>query len=116
MEVGRESDEFVAVEALKWIYMDAIGIWLDEEGNCHEELPRFTTDLTAAWIIADKLKIAIIPQSDGAPKQYKYLAEYNDKPPFESGKVEAFAETPSLAICLAALKAVGYQEVKSNHE
>jgi len=58
-----------------------------------------------AWKVVEKLKITVIPQDDSVPKWMRYLAEIDNRP---FGKYySAFAETAQLAICLAALKAVG---------
>lgn len=59
-----------------------------------------------AWVVVDKLKIQIIPQSEDAPSDCKYLALYEEKP-YED--IEVFNESAPLAICLAALKAVGVE-------
>lgn len=68
-------------------------------------IPYYSTDISDAWPIVEKLKIAIIPQSDDAPDNMKYLARIER---FEKGEgIEVFAETAPLAICLAALKLKG---------
>lgn len=61
-------------------------------------------DINDAWLLADKLYIAICPQN-GAPKDMKYHAEI-DKQPL-GNYYEVFAETAPLAISLVALKSVG---------
>jgi hypothetical protein len=62
---------------------------------------QFSTDISAAWEVADKLKIAIIPQSTSAPDKLKYLARAEWD--FRQLEIDVFAETAPLAICRVAL-------------
>jgi hypothetical protein len=87
-----EMDREVAEKALGWRYSTAEEyLWF-----------RPTDNLLHAWKIVDELKIVIIPQSDSAPRELRYLAQIDDDP-FGSLH-EAFAETAQLAICKVALK------------
>jgi hypothetical protein len=87
--------------------------WLKENSVVVTEYPRYSSDIRYAWQLVDKLKIAVIPQSEGAPIDMKYLAEIDERP--FGNHYEAFAETAPLAICLVALKSVGV-EVGVNEE
>lgn len=64
----------------------------------------WSSDISAAWEVVDKLKIAIIPQSPSAPKELSYYAEYENEPYVK--KIHVFAETAPEAICKVALLAV----------
>ena len=81
--------------------------WLKENSVVVTEYPRYSSDIRNAWQLVDKLKIAVIPQSEVAPIDMKYLAEIDERP--FGNRYEAFAETAPLAICLVALKSVGVE-------
>jgi len=105
----REINWFVAEKVMNW------HVWENEDGElmvtkgygCYSHCPSFSTNIADAWPIVEKLKIAVIPQAGEPPKNMKYLAEIDRRP--LGGYYEAFAETAPLAICLAALKAVGVE-------
>lgn len=80
--------------------------WLKENSVVVTEYPRYSSDISSAWKLVDKLKIAVIPQK-GAPIDMRYLAEIDERP--FGNHCEAFAETAPLAICLVALKSVGVE-------
>jgi hypothetical protein len=92
MEPGRELDMVVGRKLSGW--------WQPIDGLSH--LPRYSTKIDAAWEVVDKLKIAVIPQSIGAPNDMKYLAKIEDHP----HEYQSFARTAPLAICRCALLAV----------
>ncbi|MEK4108141.1 hypothetical protein NST28_29160 [Paenibacillus sp. FSL R10-2791] len=60
--------------------------------------------IDAAWEVVDKLRIAVTPQSIGAPEELSYMAEYENAPYVELKRV--FARTAPEAICKCALLAV----------
>ncbi len=70
-------------------------------------IPPYSQKIEHAWKVVDKMKILISPQSEGAPKECKYMAEYADMPWEDS--IQVFNESAPLAICLAALKSVGVE-------
>lgn len=82
-----------------------INEWIDDYimNDRDKFLPpeNWTRDISAAWEVADKLKIAIIPQSTSAPPDLKYLAraewDYRHK------EIDVFAKSAPEAICKAAL-------------
>jgi Phage ABA sandwich domain len=121
----REIDRLVAEKVMGWRLKSFPGggggfsAWLNDDGKIVKyendctlhaqpyDFWRPTINITDAWQVVEKLKIAVIPQAGGAPKNMQYLAEIDDRP---LGKhYEAFAETAPLAICLVALKAVGVE-------
>lgn len=67
-------------------------------------LKDWSSDISAAWEVADKLKIAIIPQSPSAPDNLKYLARAEWD--FKHKEIDVFAARAPEAICKAALLAI----------
>lgn len=65
-------------------------------------LPHYSTDISAAWKIIERLQLAILPQHTAG---YRVDSRTNTQLPY----VEAWADTAPMAICLAALKAVGVE-------
>ncbi|WP_211750425.1 hypothetical protein [Paenibacillus sp. Marseille-Q4541] len=97
---GRDLDAHVALRVMGFKEITIVGKHYFTD-PIDTKLKLYSTDISAAWEIVDKLKIQIIPQSIGAPDQLSYLAIYNNEP-FES-KVEVFGRTAPEAICKAAL-------------
>jgi hypothetical protein len=82
-----------------------IGKYVKNEKTGNEYiLPSYSTDITAAWEVVEKLRIAVTPQSIGAPEELSYMAEYENAPYVELKRV--FAKTAPEAICKCALLAV----------
>ena len=109
-EAGRELDALVA-ERVMGLTLGTVGTQLYYEGNGSLEiLPRYSTDIAAAWEVVEKMHVV-----HGFEGHNEFLLVCSDedeawycefpKPKWE----DASANTPSLAICLAALKAVGYE-------
>lgn len=71
--------------------------------------PNYTGNIADAWQVAEKKRIAIVPQCDEAPDNMKYMAEIFTYAIGEPGGIRAFAPTAPEAICKAALKAVGVE-------
>jgi hypothetical protein len=119
----REIDRLVAEKVMGWRLKSFAGAgggfsaWLNDEGqlvryetDCTlqaqpDEFWRPTVNIADAWLVVEKLKIVVIPQAGDPPKDMQYLAEIYRQP--FGNNCEAFAETAPLAICLAALKAIG---------
>lgn len=82
----REQDAIVGKEIFGgWAVDYGFGWqWPDKPGS--DILPEYTTDIAAAWEVVEK---------DKDEFHFKHSAE---------------ADTPALAVCLAALKAVGFLE------
>lgn len=133
MDAGRELDELIAdkvmgLEYRAWKAYCAPEGWypkgappcndrdsdddaIDADGY-EGELPWYSTDIAAAWLVMENLKLL----------QYDVLVRWSEEP--QNGRnyhrwlcwiatdaktgYGADADSPSLAICLAALKAVGH--------
>jgi Phage ABA sandwich domain len=103
----REIDRLVA-EKVMGLKVDDFDFILDEKGLRDGELANYSTNIADAWKVVEKLRdrgilITVETLID------KYKAYYD-------GRFGAFAETPSLAICLAALKAVGFYDLDLDNE
>ena len=115
MPEGREMDELVA-EALGWVrcsgeghethMMSAVGAapYYHHDNGMAVGLPHFSTSMGDAWEVAEKLKMTITPNLCGEPIRAKWCADVQLRG--ENDLWLAGAETPALAICRAALKAV----------
>jgi hypothetical protein len=103
MKPGRELDRLVADKVF--------GIRSEVSGDYILEpmyIPKYSTDIAAAWGVVEKLKEKFIV----AAESYRNIHScYIIKPDEGEGKIELFREgkSPSHAICLAALKAVGVE-------
>ncbi|WP_339245247.1 hypothetical protein [Paenibacillus sp. FSL F4-0243] len=79
--------------------------WVHEvDGDIVDWQPAYfspSTNISAAWEVADKLKIAIIPQSSSAPDNLKYLARAEWD--FRQNEIDVFASTAPEAISKVAL-------------
>ncbi|MFF2531540.1 hypothetical protein ACFVS2_21770 [Brevibacillus sp. NPDC058079] len=61
-------------------------------------------NIADAWMVVEKLFIAVVPQSPNSPEDMRFLA-YVDNDPL-SPKIEVFAGTAQIAICQVALRMV----------
>jgi len=101
LKAGRELDTLIAEKVMG----------LDIGDDCDHSIdsclcfPPYSTDIAAAWQVVDKLISAECGFVVSGGGSLPWLAT------FRNG--QAHAETAPLAICLAALKAVGY-EVKES--
>src|SRR3990167_6178677 len=119
MPAGREMDALVAEYVMQWQHIDSWlgsplakgwdgfwdGEWVrwitlpesDDEDRAKSWSP--STDIAAAWAVADMLHFSIISQH---PIGWLVDTRSNTRLPF----VEVYANTAPLAICRAALKVV----------
>lgn len=118
MKPGRELDALVAEKVMGYAIGDGQGGWIVQKVIIHrpddgtaewlrngqQQLPHYSTDISAAWEVVDKLKISIVPQCLGAPDEYSYMVEYENEP-YVNG-IRVFASKAPEAICKAALLAV----------
>ena len=115
-KAGRELGVLVAAHAMGWSRSnDGLGgaWWYDERGNktiygggssgqsTYKEF-RPSTDIAAAWEVVEKFKeFQLWLEGDIFMAELKYA---------DNMEYAVSADTAPLAICLAALKAVGYDE------
>jgi hypothetical protein len=137
MEAGSELDALVAEKVMEWNgthdvqYVDLdtwyswckncgklgedgeIGHWepgMDQPKGCAVP-PRYSTDITAAWEVVEKMpRLELIKYPGG---HFFAGTGYADEDGWE---FEAEAPTAPLAICRAALKAVGLYYTKSREQ
>lgn len=113
MPAGRGVDVLIAENVMEWKKVpstdDPAGwCWLAPHGSTRasttESIPRFTTDISAAWDVVEKLKengvyvILCVLEND-------YQCELDKIKVNERAYDSAIAETAPLAICRAALLA-----------
>ena len=111
MEAGRELDALVAEQILGWEREERRKSsylpwphWVAPNGTAFIELPRFSEDVGEAWEVVEKLKMRC-GYSHGRGDPFAMLeCEKSDT-------LVVYADTVPLAICRAALKAVGIEEV-----
>lgn len=89
------------------------------EGQAWEDVPRYSTDIADAWLVVEKMRLSILRLPDGHWLSGKIQAGTYLDPAL--GTIDGYlddhdqADNAPLAICLAALKAVGV-EVKEKAE
>lgn len=125
MKPGRELDALVAEHVMGWKravqpHPELPEITLYDLYNSHVPMPHYSTDIAAAWLVVEKLT------SDGIPlvlgnttnrekdSQAKFAVTIFENwighvIPEDIRHVSAQAETAPHAICLAALKAIGFE-------
>lgn len=115
MKVGRELDGLIAEKVMGWTYKTfpdgacpTVKHWHGPKDECL--LPRYSIDIAAAWQVVEEMNNREIGMelyrfnSEAMPKAHE-CRFYEDS----SGYWSASADTAPLAICLAALKAVGHK-------
>ena len=103
MKPGEHLDRVVALRVMGYEESKTMKGWV-RMGALATYPKRYSTDISVAWELVHKLKIAIIPQSPSAPTELSYYSEYENEPYVK--KIHVFAETAPEAICKAALLAV----------
>ena len=100
MNAGRELDALVAEKVMGWKDPSPVfGLMEDVEGNANFP-PDYSTSIAAAWRVVEKWQGDIT-----VDRRNEHFKVTFYKPSYE---YEVWAETLPLAICLAALKAVGH--------
>lgn len=117
MIAGRELDALVATHVMHWREYPPPCPACKADGRMHYEragmsncLPRFSTSIAAAWEVVEKMLSRaaldhIQTETDGWHVQF--CAKTSAEPWWHE---HAVADTAPLAICLAALRAVGYRD------
>lgn len=125
MQAGRELDALVAEKVMGWKWCENdIGkeslqppseeyaflspnhpvFWADEKGYT-KIMPHYSTNIADAWKVVEKMRENFWVQVDVGDIILCSMGEYG----FVCSTIQAEAETAPLAICLAALKAMGVE-------
>lgn len=120
MEAGRELDALIAEKVMGWSYKpyyNGGGEWVKDGrkvafgGFDGGSLPRYSTDIAAAWLVVEKmgnwhgfdfLVQMLQPRGSNTYEAGWYEQDYDGFQPRATGD----ADTVPLAICLAALKTI----------
>lgn len=118
MNAGRELDALVAEKVMGWRYNHCDGVQCPTCGydglyGSGKDYPGYSTDIAAAWTVVKSVtsftqslradvKIENLAMSSCHPGHWSVTFSY-----IRGGRVTGLADTAPLAICLAALKAVG---------
>lgn len=117
LQAGWELDAEVAERVMGWTHLDrssgyyAVGI---HPGGFREGVPRYSTDIAAAWQVVEMFQCTVViqraPSPDGRVVGYRVSVPditHKGKPgePYRLA-ANADADTAPLAICLAALKTI----------
>lgn len=105
---GRELDAMVAEKVMGWRAVGGHkGVPSDPQCTVHVEVPRYSTLISCAWEVVEKLQetsiLEHLEQRDG--DEGKYVVQFCAKPNEAWWHEHAYADTAPLAICRAALKA-----------
>lgn len=109
----REIDRLIAERLMGWtnLSLTGSGFGTTPEGMPHRIIPRYSTEISAAWEVIEKLKLlGYQGRIDWAKPEPGYECAFGASP-FTYEMQFSSAETASLAICLAALKII---EVSAN--
>lgn len=114
MTVGRELDAMIAEKVMGWTN-DDYG-WLDDNGlirgwaiaEGEPPLPNFSTQIAAAWLVIEKMKhFTLRRKGESWTVEYRDCGNPMDHFVVDDCCASVTADTAPLAICLAAIKAVG---------
>lgn len=120
MEAGRELDALIAEKVMGYpafaekvvtklgdhlVISDHCAICGRKDGTS-ECLPHYSTDIAAAWEVVEKLRLSVLQFEDGwfaDPRLESYREHF-----WGALGADDFSATAPLAICRAALEAVGH--------
>lgn len=86
--------------------------WIYEEGRGYDHVPAYSTDLSAAWLVVDKIglfRTALMAQGEITGRDDEWVV-YKERFGIE-WEWHVIGSTPAHAICLAALKVMGIEPV-----
>lgn len=98
MTAGRELDALVAEKVMGCCTC-----------GCEDDHPPYSTDIVAAYIVLEQLRKDEIYFEITADKGGYYISGYNGYDASRYSNCDGGGDTLALAICLAALKAVGFE-------
>jgi hypothetical protein len=112
MRNDRALDESVAEHVLKW-RKEAADRWIAPDSAEARPLPRFSRDIAAAWLLADRIgdqgfTLQLSGKKLWSARFYKSVAHT-----LETRALSATGGSPAEAICLAALAIVGVEPPKA---
>lgn len=129
MKPGRELDILIAQKVMKWKTKTGIPLFVSTVDQYREErsekvcitaqyntIPRYSTDIEAAFTLVEKInrwRFTLRYETDfggGGKPPYNYVTAIFD--PVSTNEIPDLfvkSETAAHAICLSALKAVGYE-------
>lgn len=115
MQAGRDLDVMIAEEVMGWagIQRGVLGTnegvpiphGFDPSTRGYGSVPYYSRDIAAAWLVVEKCGLSVVQSVDGWYAVKPYDIEHGDVP--GTGARHRPAETPALAICRAALAAIG---------
>ena len=113
MNPGPELDALVAEKVMGWRMDDNkhLNLAWDPKRSPNDGLrciPDYSTDIAAAWEVVEKLDTLALSRGDIADISV-WVAQFVTEGPGYPVNIQAIAKTPTHAICLAALKAVGVE-------
>jgi len=112
IEAGRELDALVAEKVMGWKpSMFSNYPWQlvppDGDGSAVRQVPNYSTDIAAAWLVVERMCEFPSYVSLGFGKWLQFRVDIATGAGREVMNSRAFAKTAPLAICNAALAAVG---------
>lgn len=120
LDAGRELDALIAEKVMGWTW-DESTAWSPSGGRNSRTgrpddpwwwLPHYSTDIAAAWEVFEKIPMTIYaPHASLAAGEYENVDQWVAEARLPSKEsISESADTAPLAICLAALKALGSSE------
>lgn len=106
----REIDRLVAERVMGWTNLHVVGtrFGTTPEGKSHRMVPQYSTDISAAWEVVEKLRQSGYQgRIDWARPELGYECAFWSSPILPNEMQFPRAETAPLAICLAALMVMG---------
>lgn len=121
MNSGRQLDQIIAKQVFgHMLAQKENGAWIEGTENGERPLAPYSTNMSAAWEVAQKMGITLLPISDGSwfalvterkgwdsPEQ---MCEYIQERKFSQAGAAVNVDAP-LAICEAALKAIENRQI-----
>lgn len=115
VRAGQALDELIAIKVMGWRLANGMGINTIYPPGLHpasnvlgHTVPAYSTDIAAALTVLEKMRLHVGPYGDlcvGVKTNYYCSSEHD----WNEAKVFAVGDTVPLAICFAALKAVGIE-------
>jgi len=111
----REIDRLIAERVMGWTNLSMIGnrFGTTPEGKTHRIVPQYSTDVSAAWEVVEKLRQSGYQGGiNWAISELGYECAFVEALHSPDERQTSRAETAPLAICLAALKVIGMSAIE----